>query len=153
MSRAPFQILVLPFRVKHNGGYEYVIFNRADDRYWQGLAGGGEDGESPVEAAKREAYEEANIPLSAKYFMLKTTASIPVYHFAASHTWPKNQYVIPEYCFAVEYAGFEISLSHEHSEYKWVDYEIGQVLLHWENNKTALWELNQRLVNRDMIPA
>jgi dihydroneopterin triphosphate diphosphatase len=152
MPRAPFQVLIIPFRKTKNQGFEYAIFKRSDESYWQGIAGGGEEDESPLNAARREALEEADIPESAKYFRLKAVCYVPVYHFAARDTWPKDLYVIPNYCFAVESSGIEITLSSEHSEYRWVDYETGKSLLHWDDNRTALWELNERLLNDDLPP-
>ena len=59
------------------------MFERTDEPYWKGIAGGGEEGESPVGAAKRETLEEANIPEAARYYTLKTTSSVPAYHFTA----------------------------------------------------------------------
>jgi dATP pyrophosphohydrolase len=52
MPRAPFQIVVIPFRVVGTQ-YEYAIFRRADHAVWQWIAGGGEDSESPLAAARR----------------------------------------------------------------------------------------------------
>jgi len=151
MARAPFQIVVFPFRQNENGNYEYAIFKRSDDSYWQGIAGGGEDHETPVEAAKREAFEEAKIPTSAKYFRLRAMDMVPVYHFPARKLWPKDIYVIPNYCFGVESSNVDIILSVEHTAFKWVDCETGRALLHWQGNKTALWELNERLGRNDLI--
>jgi len=152
MPRAPFQVHVRQFRKNRDGSFEYAIFRRADEPYWQGIAGGGEDNESTIEAAKREAFEEANIPNTAKYFGLKTMSFVPVFHFTARYLWPKDLYVIPNYCFSVDGSDVEIVLSFEHSEYRWVDYETGKDLLHWDDNKTALWELNERLLNDDLPP-
>ena len=59
MTRAPFQVLIYPYRRIHEDGFEYAVFKRADEGFWQGISGGGEDGESPLEAARREAFEEA----------------------------------------------------------------------------------------------
>ena len=38
-----------------------------------------------------------------------------------------------------------IALSGEHTEYQWVTYEEAVKLLRWDSNRTALWELNERL--------
>ena len=46
MARAPFQVLVLPYRCNPAGDIDYAIFSRSDDSCWQGIAGGGEDIES-----------------------------------------------------------------------------------------------------------
>ena len=50
---------------------EYAIFQRSDGDYWQAIAGGGEEGETPEEAAKREIQEEAGIPKDCDIFLFK----------------------------------------------------------------------------------
>ncbi|GAJ23061.1 unnamed protein product, partial [marine sediment metagenome] len=37
-----------------------------------------------------------------------------------------------------------ITLSKEHTEYRWVSYEDAMAMLKWDSNKNALWELNAR---------
>ena len=150
MARAPFQVLVLPFRISEFGEYEFAIFRREDAGYWQGVAGGGEVGETIQEAALREMNEEANIPISVPFYQLKTMTYMPVYFFKAREQWPQDQYVIPGYCFAADASGISIELSHEHTEYKWVSYDDAAKMLYWSNNKTALWELKERLRNGDL---
>ena len=78
MTRAPFQVLVFPYRFPPGGGVEYAVFKRADLGFWQGISGGGEDAETPFEAAKREALEEGGIPPESRYMALDATATIPV---------------------------------------------------------------------------
>ena len=41
--------------------------------------------------------------------------------------------------------GFRIGLSSEHTEFRWVDQPEGERLLRWDQDKTALWELDARL--------
>lgn len=152
MKRAQFEVAIIIFRKKKEG-FEYAIFKRSDTEeyagYWQVIAGGGEEGETPLKAAKRETFEETGIK-GVKFFLLKTKSSIPVYHFSASKDWPKDLYVIPGHYYAINNTGQKTILSDEHSEYRWVDYKTAVKLLHWENDKTALWELNERLGNKDM---
>ena len=50
--RAPFQVLVIPYKIINNE-ILYGIFLRSDMKVWQTISGGGEDDESPIEAAKR----------------------------------------------------------------------------------------------------
>ncbi len=62
MSRAAFQVLVIPFRFDTNGETRYLLFKRADLDVWQWISGGGEDNEEPEQTARREAFEEAGYP-------------------------------------------------------------------------------------------
>ena len=57
--RAAFQILAIPYRII-DGTPRYCVFHRADHDKWQFIAGGGEDAETPLEAAKRETLESHN---------------------------------------------------------------------------------------------
>lgn len=143
--RAPFQILVLPYR-KSGNEYEYAIFKRFNAGYWQGIAGGGEDIETPMEAAKRELFEETGIK-SNNLQKLQFFAHVPKTEFAAHKEWSGDIYVIPEYYYAVEVINENIVLSHEHTEFRWADYNTVYDLLHWQSNKIGLWELNERLEN------
>ena len=148
MARAPLQVLVLPFRRRAGVAIEYAVFRRADqaDACWQGIAGGAEQGESADAAARREMTEEAGIRRDAPLLPLDATASVPAAHFAASKIWGPDVYVVTERAFGVRIPeGDTITLSDEHSEYRWLPYEAAAALLTWDSNKTALWELNERL--------
>ena len=53
--RAPFQVLVIPFK-KEDNDFLYGVFLRKDLKIWQFIAGGGEDYDKSIyEAARREA--------------------------------------------------------------------------------------------------
>ena len=142
--RAPFQILVLPYR-RTPGGLEYAILRRRDAGYWQFVAGGGEDAETPLEAARRETEEEIGIARDSRYTLLDSRNTVPKDNFAAASSWDPDLYVIPEYCFAVDAESKEIALSSEHTGYQWVDYNTARGKLQWDSNRNALWELNERL--------
>jgi dATP pyrophosphohydrolase len=102
MSRAPFQVLILPYIRTKQGLIEYAIFRRSDGDYWQAIAGGGEEGEAPEEAAKREIKEEAGIPKECDIITLDSKAYIPVIGVTGEYTWGVGVLVIPEYTFGVE---------------------------------------------------
>ena len=144
MNRAPFQVLVFPYRIAQDNGVLYAIFRRAGGGYWQGIAGGGEDGESPLEAAKREASEEGGVEPNSQFIELDSRATVPVVG-VCGFEWGPDVLVLPEYCFGVRVEREGLKLSHEHTEFRWVDYETASQLLHWHSNKNALWELNHRL--------
>jgi dATP pyrophosphohydrolase len=145
MPRAPFQVLVLPYRRRSDGVYEFAIFRRADADIWQGLAGGGEDDETPEQAARREGLEEAGIPLDALYRALDARASVPVTAFRDSHRWGEAVYVIPEHAFGVDVGDRPLRLSVEHTEVRWVHSAEAQRLVRFDSNRVALWELHQKL--------
>lgn len=145
--RAPYEVTIFPFRRTSEAGHEFAVFFRSDLRFWQGIAGGGEDDEPPLAAAKRESREEAGIPETTAYYRLSSIASIPKDAFTAGveGLWPKDLYVIPGYYFGVDGKGLSVVLSSEHTEFRWVTQAEGDRLLHWDHDKTALWELDARL--------
>jgi dihydroneopterin triphosphate diphosphatase len=145
MVRAPFQVLVLPWRQRADGLVEFALFRRADNGIWQGIAGGGEDDELPLAAAKREAFEEAGIPAECPFLALDATASIPVHGFSGSRGWGRSIYVIPEHAFGVDVAGHLVKIAEEHSEMRWLPYVDATALVRYDSNRIALWELNQRI--------
>ncbi len=144
MHRAPYQVLVLLFR-RTSVEVEYAVLRRSDEGYWQPVAGGGEAGEAPVEAASREAFEEAGVPYTLRPRMLDTCGSVPAFHFRAREHWPPSVFVIPEHCFSIDCTGVELVLSEEHTELRWCAYDDAYARLHWDSNRTALWELRERL--------
>lgn len=145
MARAPFQVLVYPYRKVENGRIEYALLRRSDEGYWQAIAGGGEDKEEPLEAARRETYEESGIPPTSEFIQLDTIESVPVIEFRDSHIWSDNIFVIPQYCFGVTAPNIQIAISREHTEYRWLTYDEAYALIKYDGNKTALWELDKRL--------
>ncbi len=149
--RAEYQVLVIPFIIEEENSLKFVIFKRAGSGIWQFIAGGGEDNEKPRDAAVRESKEEAGID-SEDFFRLKTISMIPIGGFK-EHKDKKNLYVIPEYCFGVQILNKEIQLSHEHSEYKLVSYAEAIEYLEFDSNKTALWELCERIKDNDLEDA
>ena len=140
--RRPFQILVIPFRWTA-AGPEFAVLKRSDANYWQFVAGGGEDGETPEQAAERETREEVGI--AGDLIPLDSLSTVPKSCFAAADSWSDEALVIPEHCFAVDASDRDISLSNEHTEFRWVPCEQASSLLKWDSNRNALWELNERL--------
>lgn len=147
MPRAKYQVLVIPYLIEKDN-IKYCIFKRNDmEDCWQFIAGGGETADiTPMISAKREAYEEANIPTELHFIELETNCSISTEHFKnARKNWGEQCLVIPEYCFAVELKEKNIKISHEHISYRWVDYETAKQKLKYDSNKVALWELDNKI--------
>lgn len=145
--RTPVQVLVIPFRKSAGGTVEFCAFRRSDGDYWQFIAGGVEDGESPDDAARREAAEEAGIPAGAALHPLDSRATVPVTAFPAdTERWlSAGIYYSLEHAFAVEASGVPIRLSAEHTEHRWGTREEIEPLLRFDSNRNALWELCERL--------
>ena len=150
MARAKYNVLVIPYTIQNNI-IKYAIFHRSDMQVWQFIAGGGEDGETPIQSAKREAYEEAGIACDSKYYSLETCCSISTECFKAHRIlWGEDCLVITEYSFAVKVKSDTMKLSNEHTDYEWTDYETAIQKLRYDSNKVALWEVDNK-IKRGML--
>jgi dATP pyrophosphohydrolase len=145
MARAQYNTLVLPYHLSSNGS-EYAVFHCTHGSMIQFLAGGGEDDETPFEAARREAREEAGIEVPPDHWIkLDSQASIPRDAFPHA-PWPENVHVVTEHAFAVRLVTKDLVLSPEHNQYEWLNYEQARQALTWDSNRVALFELNRRLL-------
>lgn len=154
MARAAFQCLIIPFMIE-NSMPKFAVFKRADMGIWQFISGGGEDGETPLETAKRECFEEANIPQDTVFYELDAISTIPAEIFSEQYrkNWGRCCFVIKEYKFAFKLTDDRIKISEEHSEYKWVSYEEAMTLLKYDSNRTALTELRARIRENCFVEA
>lgn len=145
MGRAKYQVLVIPYRIQDNI-IKYAVFHRSDMEIWQFIAGDGEDGETPLQSARREAFEEAGIPTNKNYHPLETRCSISTECFKVHRKiWGEDCLVIPEYAFAVNVETDEMILSDEHTDCQWMDYETAKEKLRYDSNKVALWEVDNKI--------
>ena len=134
---------MIPFRIRSEP--EFAVFHRTDGEMWQFIAGGAEDHEDALQAARREAGEEAGIPNDLPIVRLDAVASITRSSFSETEHWPKDLFVVPEYSFAIDVGTRKLVLSSEHDQIRWLLYEKASSLLTWDSNRVALWELNERL--------
>ena len=145
MPRAPFQVLVFPYRWAATGAPEYALFLRADLGVWQAIAGGGEDAESPGQAAAREAEEEAGIACGTNLRRLESVSAVGVEHFRDRAHWDPALREIPQYSFAVAVESEPLVISREHRQAAWFGIREALAALEWESNRTALRELDAAL--------
>ena len=150
MGRAPINAIVFPYRRKGDR-HEFAIFNRADceEDFWQGISGGAEGDETPMQTAKRESWEEGGISSTAKFSMLDSRATMPASVFRDTD-WADDVYVVHEFAFSVDATDHDIQLSDEHTEFRWVDHDQALSLLKHQSNQNALVELNLRLLRNDV---
>jgi dATP pyrophosphohydrolase len=144
--RQPVQVIVFPFRVTA-AGPEYAVFRRADDGCWQGVAGGVEEGEDLPAAARRETAEEAGLAGGSPLYKLDMVSGVARIWFAASRDWPADLYIVAKHHFGMDVTAepAPVALSREHSEFRWAPYGEASELLSYDDDKTALWELDARL--------
>lgn len=144
--RAPMQVLVLPYTIQDRMPL-FCILKRADNQSWQFVAGGGEDNETPKQAASRELFEEIGIDTKPDLYQLKFMTYVPANCFAECHrkNWGNETIILPEYSFAVRIDTNNVILSTEHTEFRWVSFDEAQSSLHWQSNGVALYELNERI--------
>ena len=146
MGRLPYQVLVILY-LRDENGLRYCVFERESPaNQIQFVAGGGENDETPLEAAKREVFEESGIE-DAQFQQLVSICYIPtnIFSDAQRKAWGKDVIVIPEYSFGAETKSDVIRISDEHKSHRWVSYDEALNLLKWDSNKTALFELNSKL--------
>lgn len=143
--RLPKQVLIIPYIII-NQKVEYCILKRKNMQIWQWIAGGVELFEKDIiSAAKREMNEEIGILEDIDIIELECFTKIPVVNIVKEFKWGENVYYADEYSFAVNISDKQIKISEEHSEYKWVSYDEARNLLKYDSNKSALWELNEKI--------
>jgi dATP pyrophosphohydrolase len=143
--RLPKQVLIIPYKIC-NEEIKYCIFKRKDMKIWQWIAGGAESFDKDIlETAKRELWEETQIKDGIEIEQLELITKIPVVNIVKEFKWGKDIFYADEYAFSVNIADKEIKLSSEHEEYEWMNYEDARKLLKYDSNKSALWELNEKL--------
>ena len=146
--RNPKQVLIFLYRI--NKEIEYCIFYRKKEKFYQGLSGGVEDNEELIDTVKREVYEETKIKVN-NILKLDTISSIPGINVNKEFNYKNNIYIVYEYAFGIKINNEKIKLSDEHEKYIWVNFNEAINLLKYDSNKTALFELNERLIHNEVI--
>ena len=125
---------------KNNDKIEYLIIKRSekDGGFWQGVTGTLEEGEKLKECLIREIKEELGIVNINNISEIEETIQ-----------WAKKTgFMITEYVFSVELdRNINITLSEEHDDYKWCDFNDSYQLLGKDNNKNTLKMINEKLTN------
>ena len=141
--RLPIQVQAIVFK-RSNEKIQYLVLKRTSERegFWQPITGGLEEGETRVEALRREVFEETGI----KNFV-RIVEDVHYFEYPGSH-FVKGYDFIKEYVFGVEVSSTEkiVLDEREHSEFRWCSFQQALNLLKWKENKEALLRLNEVLM-------
>jgi dATP pyrophosphohydrolase len=144
--RLPIQVQAILFRKIH-GETQYLLLKRIPGRggveegFWQPVTGGLEEGETRIDALKREVHEETGIQN-----ILRIIPDVHYYEFQDFYKPKARQRLIKEHVFGVEVTpNAKIIIGWEHSEHRWCQFEAALKLLKWMENKEALAKLNNIL--------
>jgi len=146
--RKPIHVLIYPTRTVGDHR-QYLLLKRVPDRgaFWQGVTGGVENGESLLEAARRELIEETGLSFS----VIKDIDYS--YSFPIENRWQHNYAVdvkeIVEHVFVacLDYEQDPVIDPDEHDAWKWCFFDEAIKLLTWPENIEAL-QKSDRYLNR-----
>jgi dihydroneopterin triphosphate diphosphatase len=140
--RLPVQVQGILFR-RIDGKVEYLLLKTTPERedFWQPVTGGLEEGETKIEALKREVFEETGVKN-----VVRIVENVGYFDYPDAH-FIKGFDHIQEYVFGVEVDPDEriVVDGKEHSRFQWCSLQETLQLLKWEENKKALSRLNEIL--------
>ena len=121
----------------------FLLLKRAKtklyEHLWQGVAGKIETGEEAWQAAIRELKEETGLD------PMKIFIADHVSRFYEKHGDRVN--LVP--VFGIEVDQEDVTLSDEHCEYQWTDYETARKTLVWNGQKEGLAVVNGMVLAND----
>tara|TARA_B100001057_G_scaffold26841_1_gene24590 strand:+ start:1920 stop:2390 length:471 start_codon:yes stop_codon:yes gene_type:complete len=144
LIKKKYKIPVSSLIIVHTKDMEILLLHRSDkDGYWQSVTGSLEENESPIEAAKRELYEETGIK----------DQEFPIHNWEFSqqyeiyehwrYRYPPSVSSNTEHVFSVEVPkNINIKIApREHREFKWVNIEDAIKKVFSSSNADALKKL------------
>ena len=124
-------------------GIKFLLLKRAKtkiyEHLWQGVAGKIEEGETAVETAIRELMEETGF----KPFRMFIADHISKFYEAK---WDRIN-LVP--VFGIEVKKSEVSISKEHCDFRWVDFELASKTLVWQGQKEGILSVHNMLISDD----
>jgi len=147
--RLPIQIEVILFK-RRDEKIQYLVLKTIPERgeFWQPVTGGLEEGETKIEALKREIREETGIKNIIKIIEdvhYYEPIDLSLIEYLNRHGCACKH--LKEYAFGVEVSSDEkvVLDGKEHSEFKWCSFHEALRLMKWKGNKDALKKLDRIL--------
>ena len=124
-------------------GAEFLVFRRVSDGIWNVCAGQIEDGESYADGAARELKEETGLVAPLVDLGMPQPYTVEE---RFRHLYAPDEYVVTVASYAAEAPpGWEPTLNHEHSAYRWCTLDDALALLHWPEARNGVVALARRL--------
>lgn len=130
-------------RIRNNNP-EFLLLKRSPNEYypnlWQMVTGKIKENETAYNAAIREIKEETDL-IPEKFWVAPTVNSFYS---------PDKDYICLIPVFAAKVSGnFEVKISEEHTEYKWVKPEEAKLLLAWSGQRKSVDVIVDYILNRN----
>ncbi len=134
--RLPIAVMGICYRRK-GAAIEYLLILRAphDGGFWQPVTGGLEEGETRTDGVRREIIEEVGLTplLEMRQFFHR-------YRSEEAEVW------LTEFVYGAEVpADADVTLSDEHTAYRWCSLDEACALLKYDGNKESLKRLDAAL--------
>lgn len=124
----------------------FLVAKRSHGGHWNVIAGQVEDGETFEEGAARELQEESGLVAPLRQVGEPRRYEIEL---ATRHLYAPGEDTVTVVAFAAEAPhGWEPTLNHEHTEYRWCRVDEAQALLHWPEMRASLAEVSARSTPR-----
>ena len=136
--RLPTSVLVYCFR-RVTDDVEYLLLRRTEKYggFWQGVTGALEVGETYLDGAKRELWEETRY-LPERIQSVDFGYSFPMQDEWRSAYHPEVNEIHERVFLAEVELGSEPILSFEHDAFEWLHIDRALAMLKWPNNRDAL---------------
>ena len=136
LKELPIKVELIVFK-RTEDVYSFLLLKRnpEDGGFWQPITGTLEMDESIRQCMLRELKEETGINKVINI-------SEEIHRFS----WQKKDYTVVEMVYGAEVSHQDVTLSPEHTEYKWCNFDEAMKLLEKENNKNAFLAFKKRLL-------
>jgi dATP pyrophosphohydrolase len=127
--------------VVYNRAGQVLVMKRNDDpEFWQSVTGTLEQGEKPIDTARREVLEETSIDITQSAYQLMDCHKINTYEIRDrwKHRYPPGTPYNTEHVFAVEVANDQGIVLTEHSAYLWLDKLTAMQKVWSDTNREAI---------------